>query len=324
MNSVVRWGIIGCGDVCEVKSGPAYQLTEGFTLSAVTRRDLAKARDYAQRHNVGIVCTSANELIHHPEVDAVYIATPPDSHKDYALQVAAAKKPCCIEKPMAPHYQDCISICEAFETHNVPLFTAYYRRSQQRFRQVEQWLKEEQIGSIRHVRWLLQKTASEREKAKEYNWRTDAAIAPAGHFDDLASHGLDLLAYLLGEISNVSGASSNQQGLYSAKDAVSACWLHQSGVCGSASWNFGCASERDEVEIVGNKGTIRFSVFEDKAIELDKGTGSTSMLIGHPKHVQQAHVENMRDSLLNGAAHPSTGRTAAHTAWVMDSILGYL
>ena len=82
-----------------------------------------------------------------------------------------------------------------------------------------------------------------------YNWRTDPKIAPGGYFDDLASHGIDLFIYLLGKIQKASGISLNQQGLYAAKDAISACWLHQGGVTGVGVWNFGI-EPMDRVEIL--------------------------------------------------------------------------
>jgi len=100
--TLIRWGMIGCGDVTERKSGPAYQQVEGFALHGVFNRTLAKAEDYAARHRVPRVFANAEALIHDAEIDAVYIATPPDSHETYALEIARAGKPCCIEKPMAP------------------------------------------------------------------------------------------------------------------------------------------------------------------------------------------------------------------------------
>ena len=110
----LRWGIIGCGAVTEVKSGPAYQQVPGFVLQAVMRRDAAKAEDYARRHQVPLWFSDADLLINHPDVDAVYIATPPDSHLFYALKVAAAGKICCVEKPMALNTQQCAEQNAAF------------------------------------------------------------------------------------------------------------------------------------------------------------------------------------------------------------------
>ena len=316
-----NWGIIGCGNVTELKSGPAYQKTEGFKLTAVMRRDIAKAKDYAKRHNVPKYYVDADELINDPEIDAVYIATPPDSHEYYALKVAKAGKICCIEKPMAPSYQACVNINKAFQHKNLPLFVAYYRRSLPRFTQIKSWIDDQKIGDIRHINWHLSKPANDIDMSKTYNWRTDATIAPAGYFDDLASHGLDLFTFLLGNISEANGIAINQQGLYSAMDAVTGNWLHKSGITGSGSWNFGSNKREDRVNIYGNKGKIVFSIFDEKPIILEHNGTTESLIIEHPKNIQLHHVENMRNHLLNQSIHPSTGETATHTAWVMDQIL---
>jgi len=317
----LRWGIIGCGAVTEVKSGPPYQLTSGFSLDAVMRRDLQKAEDYAKRHGVPHFYKDVENIINNPEIDAVYIATPPDTHKLYGLMVAKAGKPCCIEKPLAPSYEDGVAIVKAFKAKNVPLFVAYYRRSLPRFLQVEKWLKEDKIGEIRHINWSFSKPANDVDLSKTYNWRTDAKIAPGGYFDDLASHGLDLFAYLLGNFKEVSGMSLNQQGLYSAKDAITATWMHENGITGTGSWNFGAFKRADSVTLIGSKGTIRFSVFKEEAVILENVDGIEELFIENPKHVQQYHVANLRADLIDGIPHPSTGDTALHTSWVMSQIL---
>nr|WP_315190659.1 Gfo/Idh/MocA family oxidoreductase [uncultured Flavobacterium sp.] len=319
---VIRWGIIGCGNVTEVKSGPAYQKTEGFTIEAVMRRDAAKAADYAKRHGIAKHYSNADDLINDPEIDAIYIATPPDTHKYYGLKVAASGKPCCIEKPLAPNYQDCLAITEAFEQKNIPLFVAYYRRSLPRFQQVKTWIDTNQIGEVRHIRWHLSKPTSNQDLSGDYNWRTDATIATGGYFDDLASHGLDLFIYLLGNIKDVNGISTNQQGLYSAKDAISASWLHESGITGTGSWNFGSSMREDKVEIYGSKGKITFSVFENDPLILTNDMEQKILNIEHPENIQLYHAQLIREHLLGNTTHPSTGITGAHTNWVMDKIIG--
>ncbi len=319
----LRWGIIGCGDVTEVKSGPPYQLTKGFELTAVMRRDKAKLADYARRHGVPKTYTDAAALINDRDIDAVYIATPPDSHRDYALQVAAAGKPCCIEKPLAPSYADSQAIVEAFDRKDLPLFVAYYRRTLPRFEQVHDWLREKAIGTVRHISWQLCKPPSKDDLSGADNWRTEIEVAPGGYFDDLASHGLDLFTNYLGNIKEVYGVSLNQQSLYTAKDAISACWLHECGVTGAGCWNFGSYEAVDRVDIFGSEGTIQFSVFEENPVVLQAAGREESVKIEHPKHVHQYHVEQMaRHLLTDDFDHPSTGRTAAHTSWVMDRILG--
>lgn len=320
---IIRWGIIGCGDVTELKSGPAYQKTDGFRLTAVMRRDAEKVKDYARRHGVPKYYTHADDLINDDEVDAVYIATPPDSHKLYALRVAEAGKPCCIEKPMATCYQDCLEIISAFEKGNIPLFVAYYRRSLPRFNHVKTWLNNHEIGEVRHISWHLIKPPSDTDRSGVYNWRTDPAIAPGGHFDDLASHGIDLFIHFLGNIKDVYGISANQQNLYKANDAVTACWMHENGITGMGTWNFGSDTHEDQVEIFGSKGKIKFSVFHDNSLILEKGKQTIEKHIDHPENIQLYHVQNMAKQLLGEQfRHPSTGQTAAQTSWVMDKILG--
>ncbi len=317
-----RWGIIGCGDVTERKSGPAYQKTEGFSIVAVMRRDAVKAEEYAKRHGINRWYSDADALIANPEVDAVYIATPPDTHAFYALKVAAAGKPCCIEKPMAPSYAECLAICEAFESRGLPLFVAYYRRSLPRFRKVKDWIDAGRIGQVRHLHWTLTRTPSPVDLSGNYNWRTDAKIARGGYFDDLACHGLDLFSYFFGDVIDCAGLASNQQRLYDAFDALSATWRYGSGVTGTGIWNFGCAQREDEVIVRGEKGTITFSIFGDVPFVLETADGREESVIENPENIQLFHVGNMRDHLMGRSQHPSTGRSATETARIMDVILG--
>ncbi len=321
MSKLIRFGMIGCGAVTEIKSGPAYQQTPGIELVGVTRRDLSKAHDYAKRHAIKRVFESAEALIHSPDIDAVYIATPPDSHKELALQVAAAGKACCIEKPLAPTLLESQQIVDAFQAAQVSLFVAYYRRSLPRFNKVKQLIDGGDIGQVRHVSWHLSKAPNAIDLSGEYNWRTDSNIARGGYFDDLASHGLDLIAYLLGEYKHVQGFAINQQGLYTAFDAITANWLHKNGITGCASWNFASSGRHDHVTIYGSKGELNFSVFDEQAIILTNEFGSQSFNIDNPPHIQQFHVENMACSLLNNTAHPAMGYSALHTSWVMEQIL---
>src|SRR5436305_1003805 len=84
--------MIGCGDVTEVKSGPGFQKAARSQLVAVMRRNGALAQDYARRHGVPRWCDDARSLVQDPEVDAVYVATPPGAHLDGAWLAAAAAK----------------------------------------------------------------------------------------------------------------------------------------------------------------------------------------------------------------------------------------
>src|SRR5690554_2520017 len=128
-DSTVKWGVIGVGIVCEVKSAPAMQLVKGSELVAVMRRDGEKAKDFALRHGVSKWYQDAEELINDPEVNAIYIATPPHAHAEMTRKAALAGKPVYVEKPMARTYQECQEMINCCNEAKVPLFVAYYRRA---------------------------------------------------------------------------------------------------------------------------------------------------------------------------------------------------
>lgn len=319
----IKWGFIGCGDVTEVKSGPAYQLVEGFSVEAVMRRNAEKLDDYAKRHQIKKTYLDAPLLINDPDIDAVYIATPPDSHLEYALKVAEAGKICCIEKPMAVNYKQSEAIFKAFEAKQLPLYVAYYRRNLDRFLKIQAYIQQGKLGKIHRLDWVYTRAASEQDLSRAYNWRTDKNVAPAGYFDDLACHGLDIFAFLFGAFGSVKGSCANKLGLYTSYDVISAKWTHENGIEGSGVWDFGATNYKDEVNIYGDKGALRFSIFGDTPIRLTQLTGKEAFLqITNPKHIQLPFVTAMAQNLGGEQVHISTGKTALHTAWVMSAILG--
>lgn len=321
----VRWGIIGCGNVTEVKSGPGLQLAEGSELVAVMRRNEALAQDYAQRHGVPRWYGDADALINDEQVDAVYIATPPDSHLHYTQRVAAAGKPVYVEKPMARTGAECEQMVQACAQAEVPLFVAFYRRRLPIHLQVEALLTEGVIGTPRFVN-IRHVGIFGPEDDNEVPWRVVPEIAgKGGYFHDLAAHQLDLLDYLLGAIEPASGVAVNLGGHYACDDTVTAAWRHNSGIVGSGTWCFvaGDGLPSEEIEIVGNEGRINFTAFSlDQPIRLQRGTKTEEFSAPCPEHVQQPLIQSLVDELRGRGTCPSTGISALRTARVMDQILG--
>jgi predicted dehydrogenase len=297
MNDTIRWGIIGCGDVTEIKSGPALQKVEGSELVAVMRRSADKARDYAERHGVPHWYSDADKLIADPRVNAIYIATPPDSHADYTQRAARAKKPVYVEKPMARTYAECQAVVAACKQADVPLFVAYYRRAMPYFLKVKELLDSSAIGAVHSVHIALHQRPMAVDP-QALPWRIVPAISGGGLFFDLASHQLDLLDFLLGPIAQAQGVAANRAGHYAAEDTVSASFAFAAGPIGSGSWSF-CASEgRDQIEILGAKGRIVFSTFQFTPIELVNDQGQQTFAIDLPEHVQQPLIQTVVDALL--------------------------
>lgn len=318
----IRWGIIGCGNVTEVKSGPGFQKANHSSLVAVMRRTEHLAQDYARRHGVPKWYDDAEALIHDPGVDAVYVATPPSSHKEYTILAAQAGKPVYVEKPMALNYEECQAMLKACRSAEVPLFVAYYRRALPRFLKIKELLEAGAIGDVRFVTITLHMPPRPEElDPQNLPWRVIPEIAGGGRFVDLASHTLDFLDYVLGPIREAQGYAANQQGLYPAEDIVTGSFVFESGVHGVGMWNFGSFDEADLTEIAGSHGKISFSTFGDDPVILTTQDRAREFSIEHPPHVQQPLIQTAVDDLLGVGQCPSTGESGARTTWVMDQLL---
>ena len=319
----IRWGIIGCGDVTESKSGPAFAEAANSALVAVMRRDGAKAADYARRHNVPRWYDDGAKLIADPEVDAIYVATPPDAHEQYAIMAAKAGKPVYVEKPMARSYDECVRMIHACRSEGVKLFVAYYRRSLPRFLKVKELLDNRAIGQVRFVNVRLhQPPLKEDLDVHNLPWRVRPEIAGGGRFLDLASHTLDLLDFLLGPIANARGHANNQAHLYPAEDIVTGSFAFESGILGTGLWCFTTHHRADEVQIVGDAGRICFSTFgATDPVRLETEGNAEEFDIPHPPHIQQPMIQAVVNDLNGQAQSPSTGETASRTSRVMDQLL---
>lgn len=318
----VRWGMVGCGDVAEVKSGPALQKAHDSGLVAVMRRNGALAQDYARRHGVPRWYDDAAALIADPDVNAIYVATPPSSHRPLTEMAAAAGKPVYVEKPMAPTATDAEAMLRACDQAGVQLFVAYYRRALPRFLQVEELLAQGAVGEPLAVVVTHLAPPDRNAGGALPSWRLQPEISGGGLFVDLASHTLDLLDFLLGPIVRVSGSSANRAGLYRAEDQVSAQMVFREGVHGVGLWSFSAAERRETVEVVGTEGSLRFSVFADVPVTRTRGSVTETLpFVRHPPHVQQPLIETVVDALTGRGSCPSTGVTAIRTSLVMDRLL---
>ena len=320
---MINWGIIGCGNVTEVKSGPAFSKVADSRLIAVMRRDPLLAEDYARRHNVPEFYTRASDIINNNRVDAVYVATPPSTHAEYAIASIKAGKPVYIEKPMALNYSECQKVIRASEKQRVPVFVAYYRRTLPGFLKVKEIIEKGAIGKVRFVQIQLYKSPSEDELNGKLSWRVDPGVSGGGHFFDLASHQLDYLDFLFGPVKIIKSLALNQGGFYRAEDFVSAQFLFAGDICCSGTWSFSSAIEagRDVIEIIGENGHIRFSCFDFEPIVLENDEGRQEFVNEKPENVQIYLIEQVVKAITGKGKAVSTGTTAARTSRVMDEVV---
>lgn len=324
MKRKINWGIIGCGDVTELKSGPAFNKVEGSHLLGVMRRNGDLAADYAHRHNVPFSTNNADELINHPQINAIYVATPPDTHALYAIKAMQAGKAVYVEKPMAMNYQQCVEMNQVSQSTGMPLFVAYYRRTLPGYLKVNELVEQGVIGNVIAVNIELIRPPQATElKSAENWWRVNPEISGGGIFYDLASHQLDFLDYMFGPIQKVSGYCRNVQQLYPAEDTVVANFQFENGVVGNGIWSFVSdeASKRDIIEIHGTKGRIVFSGFNHEPIQLHTSSGSIEFPYLNPENIQYNLIKQVVEALQNGSPCVSTGETAARTNQILEQIV---
>jgi len=323
---LIKWGFIGCGDVTEKKSGPAFAEVPGSSVVAVMSRQEEKAKSYAKRHNIPKYYTDPQKLVDDPEVNAVYIATPPASHATFAIMAMKAGKPVYVEKPLASNYEDCIRVNMVSEKTGVPCFVAYYRRYLPYFIKVKSIVQNGIIGRVQNVQIKLSTPPRDLDRtgSGEMPWRLNPEISGGGYFYDIAPHQLDLVQDIFGVIIQAEGMCANRGGLYQAEDTVSACFKFENGVVGSGSWSFVGheSAKEDSIEVIGDEGTLTFSVYNYDPIRVITSKGAQSIVIANPPYVQLPIIKAVIEDLQGTGTCNCTAVSATPVNWVMDRILG--
>jgi 1,5-anhydro-D-fructose reductase (1,5-anhydro-D-mannitol-forming) len=319
----IRWGMIGCGDVAEVKSGPGFYKAANSTLVAVMRRNGRLAEDFARRHGVPRWHDDADAILRAGDIDAVYIATLTNTHHEYTLRCAAAGKPVYVEKPMAMNHAQCLEMVEACRAARVPLWIGYYRRALPRFLAVRDLIASDAIGEVRAVitRQFTRLPAKEVLSGPTLPWRIDPSLSGGGFFFEMVCHTFDILDFLFGPIESVHGFADNQARAYAPEDIVTASYRFATGVYGSGTWCFAADFDEELNEIVGANGRLRFSTFAPVPIVIARADKVEEIPIGDPPHVHQPMIQSIVNELNGEGRASSTGETAARTAWVMEQLL---
>jgi predicted dehydrogenase len=319
----INWGIIGCGNVTEIKSGPAFNKVPGSRLVSVMRRDATKAKDYALRHQVPKWYTDARQLINDPEVNAIYIATPPKFHEEYTIAALQAGKPVYVEKPMATDIASCLRMQAMSNEMNVKLCIAHYRRALPMFIKIKQLIDDQVIGKIRTVRIsMLQPHQSSIIANTEINWRVNPAISGAGLFYDLAPHQLDLMMYFFGVVAETNGVCANQAGLYEAEDVVAGVIRFANNIVFSGQWCFTVAAgmQEDICEMMGTKGKISFPVFGYE-VSLETDNEKKVLAFPPPVHIQQPMIEKVVNYFSGKGGNPCAASDAIESMRVMENFV---
>jgi len=247
------------------------------------------------------------------EINAVYIATPPGSHLEIALKVAAAGYPLYVEKPAARTAKECETMERAFA--KLPLFVAYYRRAYPRFVKLKQDLAAGRLGTIQSVSYVFSRRPA---PPRAGDWRLDAERSGGGKFVDIGSHALDLIDFLLGPLDRVRASARGPAGHVETK--VEMHFRIGNSIDGTATWSFEASESEDLLEIRGSTGSVRVpSAMNGRELVWADGVESYDA----PDPVQGPLVETVVNAILDGADCPSTASSSTRTSRAIDAALGH-
>ena len=313
----INFGIIGCGDVTEKKSGPAFQKIEGSNLLAVMRRDEEKLKDYAKRHNVPKYSTDYLELLKDENIHAIYIATPPNMHHFYTIEAAKYGKAVYVEKPMALSVAECEEMIKVCKDYNVPLFVAYYRRGQDKFNKVKELIESKEIGEVRSFNYFY--TSKTPTIDPNRSWLLTGEISGGGMLFDIGSHMIDMITYLFGEVEMASGMSANQSEVFGVNDVTTGIIKFKNHIQGSIQLSFNGNENRDELVIVGSNGSLKLSIMSNDNLIVIKEDKSYEISFTDMEHVQQPYIKRVVDTLRGTDNYDTSGIYGLRTQEILEA-----
>lgn len=320
MAGKIRWGILGAGDVCEVKSGPAFQKAEHSELVAVMRRDSVKAEDFARRHGVGKWYDSVPDLLADPYIEAIYVASPPRYHVEHACGALAAGKHVYLEKPMGMNGAECRQVIEMEEKSPGKVAVAHYRRALPAFKKIHELINDGTLGDIRlaEVNFLFP-PKNVMMPDSGYNWRIIPEISGGGQFNDLSPHLFDLLLVYFGSPIRYEGFTLRQNPEATADDFVQGTILFNNDVVFRGCWCFSVAkaATTELIAVTGSKGRVTSTFFGDE-VRLYTDEGEQVILFTNPENIQQPMIEEVSRYFLGERDCPCSTEDGLQVMEIID------
>jgi predicted dehydrogenase len=288
------------------------------------RRNGAKAEDFAERHGVPKWSDDADTLFNDPDIDAIYIATPPLNHLEYTQRALAADKHVYVEKPMARNSEEARQIFEVAAASDKKVCVAHYRRCLPLFMRINEILKSGELGRPRHV--SLQFIQSEKDPliaSSEQNWRVQPDISGGGIFHDLAPHQLDLILHYFGAPELIQGFSLQRNSESTCDDCVSGQIRFKNNVLFQGHWDFASVdgTVNDSCKIMCDLGTIQFSFFRSPTLVVKGKNGIETINYDPPQHIQQPMIEAVNDYFLGVSENPCSATIGVQVMEMIDAFV---
>lgn len=319
--AVLRWGILGCGNVAEHKGGPPLYSVDDSELIAVMRRDQAKAEDFAERHGAKRAYTDVDKLLSDDEINAIYIATPPNLHCEQTIRAARAGKHILCEKPMAMSVSECKQMVDACQKEGITLMIAYYRNHYPNVVKMKTLMDEDAIGDVVLAR--INCTSYYNPNRQDLkNWRINPEISGGGVLMDIGSHRISLLQYLLGDVVSVKGLAETVHLDVAVDDSAVFTLRFESGAHAVANINWNVGIGIDDIEVYGTKGRLRCSPLNSEHLTLETKSDGVKALSQTPlPHTHTGLVEDFINHIRTSEPIRCTGELGLQTNAIITKIM---
>ncbi|MDO9465026.1 MAG: Gfo/Idh/MocA family oxidoreductase [bacterium] len=317
----VKWGIIGCGVIVNKRSGEAIKSAENSEIVALMDKDINRVNDTASKLNVSKCYDNLDKFLDDKEIDAVYIATPGNTHCELTIAAAKKGKHVLCEKPMALNYAQCRKMIDVCKENNVKLGVAYYRRCFPKSKKIKQLITENKIGKIVFAHIVYSSTM------KAYLENIDKWIAKAefggGLLLNEGCHLLDLLSYFMGEPTKVCGFSDRLTFDTGAADSVQILLQYNKTAHASICFNTNIAYPKTYTEtIFGTEGTISGPVLSPRSeITVETKNGIEAVKFESLSNHHLPIVQDFVDSIIDNRTPFVSGEEGAKTSKIMDAVL---
>jgi predicted dehydrogenase len=319
---VVRWGLIGCGDIAAKRVAEALRRSAGSALVAVARARRELAADFAERHGARRWHGDWKALLRDDEIDAVYIATPVHLHAEQAVAAARAGKHVLCEKPMALDVAGGERMLAEARARGLRLGVAYYRHHYPVVARLRQLLASGELGQP----VLAQVQAFEAFDVPRDHpraWFLRRAEAGGGPMADFGCHRIEVLLDLLGPVAEAQGFPDNVRFRErDVEDTFVARMRFRSGAVALLGVTHAVHERRDTLEIFGTRGSAHVGVLNQGDLRVLTASGVREER--HPPHpnLHQPLVEDFVAAVREGREPAVTGEVGLEVTRVLARLYG--
>ena len=308
---MLRWLVVGIGDITTKRVLPAILAEPRSELVGIVSRSSEKAAAYSVP-----TWQDLDAALEQSDADAVYIATPVFLHAPQTIAALRAGKHVLCEKPMALRYADAASMQQAAAESGRTLGIAYYRRMYPKIARARHLIESGAIGRPVFAEATSHDWFYPTDGFRD--WLIDPKLAGAGPLFDIASHRIDLMNYLFGTPTRVSGHLSTLVHSFAVEDNATVMIEYESGVRGLVDVRWHSRVPRDEFRIRGTEGELDLTPLNGPSLV---HPGGSEQLPPHA-NLHYPCVEDFVSAVLVGTEPRSSGATALEAEWVMNSALG--